>query len=158
MPLFAFRQDRQGFEGPSGAVKATLSLSSSVSQLREENTEQVARLLQGAAYELSGRLDAVIGTGVDGLVVETGRMMPPHVEILKDALARGITVVVANPYSTGRLHRDTYRHEGAEAHLLSLGMIFAGTSGLKTRVKLTVLLSAGLSRERVRDLFHEEWQ
>jgi len=42
--------------GPSGTVEAALSLSGSVFQLREEDTEQVARLLQDAAYELSGRL------------------------------------------------------------------------------------------------------
>ena len=47
---------------------------------------------------------------------------------------------------------------GAEAHLLSLGMIFSGTPGLKARVKLTALLSAGLAREEIRDLFHAEWQ
>ena len=42
--------------GPSGTVEAALSLSGSVFQLREEDTEQVVRLLQDAAYELSGRL------------------------------------------------------------------------------------------------------
>lgn len=73
-------------------------------------------------------------------------------------MARGLTVVVANPYPTGRLQRNTYRHEGGESHLLSLGMIFAGTSGLKARVKLVALLSAGLSREEIRDRFHAEWQ
>ena len=42
--------------GPSGAVEAALSLSGSVFQIREEDTEQLARLLQDAAYELSGRV------------------------------------------------------------------------------------------------------
>jgi len=37
-------------------------------------------------------------------------------------------------------------------------MVFAGTSGLKARIKLTVLLSAGLDRDCIRDLFHAEWQ
>jgi len=42
--------------GPSGGVEAALSLSGSIFQLRQEDTEQLARLLQDAAYELSGRL------------------------------------------------------------------------------------------------------
>jgi hypothetical protein len=41
---------------------------------------------------------------------------------------------------------------------LSLGMIFAGTSGLKARVKLVALLSAGLGRDDIRERFHAEWQ
>jgi len=103
-------------------------------------------------------LRAAIEGGADGLVVEFGRLNASYVELLKGAMARGVTVVVANPYPTGRLQRNTYRHEGGESHLLSLGMIFAGTSGLKARVKLVALLSAGLSREEIRDLFHAEWQ
>jgi L-asparaginase len=101
---------------------------------------------------------AALDAEVDGLVVESGRLSPAQVALLEGAIDRGTTVVVANPYVTGRLHRDTYRHEGAEAHLLSLGMIFSGTSGLKARVKLTALLSAGVTRDDVRALFHAEWQ
>jgi L-asparaginase len=103
-------------------------------------------------------LRAAIEGGTEGLVLEFGRMDPRYVELLTDAMARGITVVIANPYPTGRLQRNTYRHEGGESHLLSLGMIFAGTSGLKARVKLVALLSAGLSREEIKTLFHAEWQ
>jgi L-asparaginase len=103
-------------------------------------------------------LRAALDGGADGLVVESARLSPHHVGLLASAVDRGTAVVIANPYQMGRLHRNTYRHEGAEAHLLSLGMIFAGTTGLKARIKLAVLLSAGLDRERIRDLFHAEWQ
>lgn len=102
-------------------------------------------------------LRAAVEAGVAGLVVESARLTPAQTNVLTEALRTGITVVVANPYHTGRLHRNTYRHDGAEAHLLNLGMIFAGTAGTKARVKLTILLSAGLDRERIRDLFHAEW-
>jgi IclR family acetate operon transcriptional repressor len=44
----------------SGAVEAALSVSGSVFQLREEDVEQLARLLQDAAYELSGRLGYLV--------------------------------------------------------------------------------------------------
>ena len=103
-------------------------------------------------------LRAAIDAGVDGLVVESGRLTPPQVELLTTALSRSTTVVIANPYHTGRLHRNTYRHEGAEAHLLGLGMIFTATPAVKARIKLTVLLSARVSRGRIRELFHAEWQ
>jgi L-asparaginase len=103
-------------------------------------------------------LRAALDAESDGIVVDSGRLSAAQVALLTRAMEGGTTVVVANPYVTGRLHRDTYRHEGAEAHLLSLGMIFSGTSGLKARVKLTALLSAGLAPEEVRALFHAEWQ
>jgi L-asparaginase len=103
-------------------------------------------------------LRAAIENGAHGLVVEFGRLSPSYLELLTDAMARGISVVVANPYPTGRLQRNTYRHDGGESHLLSLGMFFAGTSGLKARVKLVALLSAGLGRDDIRERFHAEWQ
>ena len=103
-------------------------------------------------------LRAAVEAGVDGLVVESGRLTPPQLELLTTAHSRGVTVVVANPYHTGRLHRNTYRHEGAETHLLELGMIFTATPALKARIKLAVLLSAGVGRDRIRELFHAEWQ
>ncbi len=46
--------------GPSGGVEASLSVSGSVFQVREGDTEQLARLLQDAAYELSGRLGYLV--------------------------------------------------------------------------------------------------
>ena len=111
-----------------------------------------------AADSSDALLRAALDAEADGLVVESGRLSAAQIAVLTRAMDRGTAVVVANPYFTGRLHRDTYRHEGAEAHLLSLGMIFAGTSGLKARVKLTALLSAGLAREEIRALFHAEWR
>ena len=81
-----------------------------------------------------------------------------RLDLLTELMARGVTVVLANPYPAGRLHRDTYRHRGGEAHLLELGFIYAGTPALKARIKLAVLLSAGLGRDRIRELFHMEWQ
>jgi L-asparaginase len=103
-------------------------------------------------------LRSALDANVDGLVVEAARFDPERLELLTAAMAQGISVVVANPYPTGRLHRDTYRHKGGESHLLELGFIYAGTTGLKARIKLAVLLSAGLSPQRIRELFHMEWE
>jgi L-asparaginase len=103
-------------------------------------------------------LRAAVERHVDGLIIDASRLSPQQLTLVEAALERGITVVMANPHATGRLPRDTYRHEGGESDLLRRGVIFAGTPGHKARVKLTVLLSAGLARERIRDLFHAEWE
>ena len=103
-------------------------------------------------------LETAIAHAVDGLVIDASRFSPRQLDLVTAALDRGITVVTCNPQPTGRLHRNTYRHEGGESDLLRRGVIFAGTPGLKARIKLTVLLSAGLDRERIRDLFHAEWE
>ncbi|MGQ0548742.1 MAG: asparaginase [Armatimonadota bacterium] len=103
-------------------------------------------------------LRAALEAGVDGIVIEAGRLNPQQLDLVTAALGRGRVVVMCNPHGSGRLNRNTYRHAGGESHLLELGVIFAGTPAHKARVKLTVLLSAGLSRNRIRDLFHAEWE
>lgn len=123
--------------------------------------EQVTARVEWVPYAVDSGdllLEAALGTRVDGLVVEGGRMGGHRLDLLTELMARGVTVVLANPYPAGRLHRDTYRHKGGEAHLLELGFIYAGTPALKARIKLAVLLSAGLGRDRIRELFHMEWQ
>lgn len=102
-------------------------------------------------------LETALRAGVDGLVVEFGRLLPAQLDLVTAALERGIVVVMANPYSTGRLHRNTYHHIGGESHLLGLGVIFAGTPAHKARVKLTALLSAKWSPSEIRQAFHAEW-
>jgi L-asparaginase len=102
-------------------------------------------------------LRTAVDARVNGLVIDAGRLTPRQLDLVTEALARGIVVVMANPYPTGRLHRNTYRHTGGESDLLNRGVIFAGTPGHKARVKLAVLLSAGLGRDGIRDLFHAEW-
>ena len=103
-------------------------------------------------------LKTAVDQRVEGIVIEASRLSPRQLDLVGTALQRGIVVVVANPYPTGRLPRNTYRHEGGESDLLRRGVIFAGTPGHKARIKLTVLLSAGLERQQIRDLFHAEWE
>lgn len=119
-------------------------------------TARVERIPFGAdASDLF--LRTAVEAGVEGLVLEQGRLTPRQLDLVTQALDRGTTVVMCTPHGWGRLHLDTYRHRGGESHLLELGVIFAGTPALKARVKLAVLLSAGLRREEIRDLFHAEW-
>jgi len=103
-------------------------------------------------------LQTAVDQRVNGIVIEAGRLSPRQMDLVTAALGRGIAVVMANPYPTGRLHRNTYRHEGGESDLLQRGVIFAGTPGHKARIKLTILLSAGLDRQQIRNLFHAEWE
>jgi L-asparaginase len=101
---------------------------------------------------------AAVARDLEGLVLEGIILNSRQVELVTEAIARGKFVVMANPFSLGRLPRATYRREGSEAHLLSLGVAFAGTSALKAKVKLILALSAGLSQIEIREMFHSEWQ
>ncbi|MEX2356032.1 MAG: asparaginase [Thermaerobacterales bacterium] len=124
--------------------------------LPEQITARVQRIPPGID-QAEGILDAVIGAGVDGLIFESGRFMPERLARVEAALDRGIAVVLCNPYLTGRLPRNTYRHQGGESHLLEIGVIFSGTNALKAQAKLTLALSAGLPPAAVRESFHQEW-
>lgn len=101
---------------------------------------------------------AVLEEGVDGLVVEELMLNARQLEQITTVMARGIPVVMANPFSCGRLPQGTYRRPGSESHLLNLGVIFAGTSPQKAKVKLAIALSAGMMPAEIRDMFHAEWQ
>lgn len=101
---------------------------------------------------------SVVEGNLDGLVVEATMLNPEQLDQVMAAMARGVFVVLANPFATGRLARDTYRREGTEAHLLNLGVAFAGTSALKAKMKLAVALSAGLPPEEIREIFQAEWR
>jgi L-asparaginase len=58
----------------------------------------------------------------------------------------------------GRLLTDTYGYEGGEKHLRSLGVILGeDLSAWKARIKLIVLLSAGLSPTQIRREFEHRF-
>jgi L-asparaginase len=119
-------------------------------------TARVERIPFGAdASDLF--LRTAVEAGIEGIVLEQGRLTPRQLDLVTRALDHGTAVVMCNPHGGGRLHRNTYRHRGGESHLLELGVIFAGTPALKARIKLAILLSAGLPREEIRALFHAEW-
>jgi L-asparaginase len=101
---------------------------------------------------------AAADPNLDGLVVERTMLNRPQVKHVTEAIAMGKSVVMATPFLAGRLPRGTYRREGTEAHLLSLGVAFSGTSALKARIKLALALSAGLSPVEICEAFQSEWQ
>ncbi|HEV8620050.1 MAG TPA: asparaginase [Nitrospiraceae bacterium] len=119
-------------------------------------TARVRLIPFGASKEELLR-EAVIAGDLDGLVVEATMLNPEQLDLVSAAMARGIFVVMANPFPAGRLPRGTYRRKGSETHLLDLGVAFAGTSGLKAKIKLAVTLSAGMPPEEIREAFQAEW-
>jgi L-asparaginase len=116
------------------------------------------RLIPFGLYDDDTLAQAAVDPNLDGLVLERIMLNPRQVEQITRALVLGKSVVMATPFLSGRLPRATYRREGSETHLLSLGVAFSGTSALKARIKLTLALSAGLSRVEICEMFQYEWQ
>jgi L-asparaginase len=129
-------------------------------RLRAVMPERIAARVERASPDAGSKalhIRALLAQGLDGLVVEAQRFGDEELNLLTDAIGRGVCVVIASPYGAGRPHLGTYRHKGGESHLLELGMIYTATTGPKARIKLLVALSAGLGRDEIREWFHAEW-
>lgn len=96
----------------------------------------------------------------DGLVLETmggGHVPPDIMEGIKNNIGNKIPVV-ATSRCWGRLFTDTYDFSGSEKHLRDNNVIWGdGLSGLKARVKLIVLLSAGFDNEKIKTIFEHNY-
>ena len=101
-------------------------------------------------------LRAAIDSGTRGIVVAAtgaGNTDPSLLEAAKDAMARGIPVVLATRALSGRAG-PRYGFAGGGAWWVKAGAIPAGTlSGPKARVTLALGLGAGLDDARLRRLF-----
>ena len=95
-----------------------------------------------------------------GLVVEAfgcGNIPPALVEPLKRVAARGLPIVLATRCPTGRVE-PVYSYPGGAGNLRSEipAIVFsAGLSGVKSRIKLAVLINAGLKPSEIADAFTE---
>lgn len=98
-------------------------------------------------------LEAAVSAGAKGIVLETmggGHVPPALLPGIEHALSTGLPVVLTTR-CWGRLFMNTYGFVGSEKHLRQLGAIWGdGLSGIKARVKLTVLLSASFDLDRIR--------
>ncbi len=105
----------------------------------------------------SDMLFSSLEKGVDGIVIDAigaGHVHPDMLEGIKKAIEKEVPVVLTSRVPLGRLLTDTYGFDGGERHLRSLGVIFGeDLSAWKARIKLIVLLSAGLSRENIKHEF-----
>ncbi len=101
-------------------------------------------------------IDAALEAKVDGLVIEgfgRGNVVAAFTPRIAEAVARGIPVVIASRCPEGRV-KPIYGTGGGGRELEDAGVIFAGDlKGAKARLLLMVLLSAGLSGDRIREAF-----
>ena len=106
---------------------------------------------------MSGELiDAVREIGADGLVIEAlgaGNLPPKTVPAVIKCLESGMPVVFVSRAFNG-VTQDVYDYEGGGKRFHQNGVIFTtGLSGQKARIKLLVLLEAGIENSKLRDLF-----
>jgi L-asparaginase len=101
-------------------------------------------------------LPAIHSLGYEGLVVEAtggGHVPAAMVERLA-TLAGAMPVVLASRTGAGEVLKGTYGISGSETDLLRRGLIHGGSlDGLKARLLLTLLLLAGVERERISEAF-----
>lgn len=102
-------------------------------------------------------LEAAVKLGAKGVVIEAwggGHLVPATIPAIQAAIAKGVAVVMTSRCISGELLENTYGFEGSETHLKRLGVIFAsGLVGIKARIKLALLLSAGKNVEEIREAF-----
>jgi len=94
--------------------------------------------------------------GARGVVIEAlggGRVPPWWMPTIQEAIAAGVTVVIASRCPGGRVW-DGYGYQGAYQDLRQAGVLFAdGLNGQKARLKLMVVL--GVAEDR--DTIHQLW-
>lgn len=98
-------------------------------------------------------------SGARGIVIEAfggGRVPPPLLPAISDALSAGVPVVVTTRCITGEMW-DGYGYQGAYRDLLARGVFFVhDLPGQKARLKLAVGLGNGLRGEALRDYLAAE--
>lgn len=101
-------------------------------------------------------LHQVIERRADGVVIEAlggGRVPPWWMATIKEAIKRGLVVVIASRCPSGRVY-DEYGYEGGYRDLKRAGCIFAqGLSGQKARIKLMVALGSTPDRGAIQGMF-----
>ena len=119
-------------------------------------TEKKVYLLKAYAGMDEELINAVVELGADGLVIEAlgaGNLPPRTVPAIRNCIEKNIPVVFVSRAFNG-VTQDVYDYEGGGKRFQQDGVIFTtGLSGQKARVKLMILLEAGISFEKLRELF-----
>ena len=119
-------------------------------------TEKKVYLLKAYAGMDEKLINAVCDLGADGLVIEAlgaGNLPPQTVSAVRNCIKRSIPVVFVSRAFNG-VTQDVYDYEGGGKRFQQDGVIFTtGLSGQKARVKLMILLEAGISFEKLGELF-----
>ena len=119
-------------------------------------TEKKVYLLKAYAGMDEKLINAVCDLGADGLVIEAlgaGNLPPQTVSAVRNCIKKSIPVVFVSRAFNG-VTQDVYDYEGGGKRFQQYGVIFTtGLSGQKARVKLMILLEAGISFEKLGELF-----
>ena len=119
-------------------------------------TEKKVYLLKAYAGMDEKLINAVCDLGADGLVIEAlgaGNLPPQTVSAVRNCIKKSIPVVFVSRAFNG-VTQDVYDYEGGGKRFQQDGVIFTtGLSGQKARVKLMISLEAGISFEKLRELF-----
>ena len=119
-------------------------------------TEKKVYLLKAYAGMDEKLISAVCDLGADGLVIEAlgaGNLPPKTVSAVRNCIKKNIPVVFVSRAFNG-VTQDVYDYEGGGKRFQQDGVIFTtGLSGQKARVKLMILLEAGISFEKLGELF-----
>ena len=119
-------------------------------------TEKKVYLLKAYAGMDEKLINAVCDLGADGLVIEAlgaGNLPPKTVSSVRNCIEKNIPVVFVSRAFNG-VTQDVYDYEGGGKRFQQDGVIFTtGLSGQKARVKLMILLEAGISFEKLGKLF-----
>ncbi len=102
-----------------------------------------------------GFWDCLISS-VDGIVLEAmggGHVPSCLIDPIHEASSNDIPVVITSRCGSGPLLRETYSFKGGEKSLIKAGAIFSNLPGLKARIKLVSLLSAGSGYDTLTDHF-----
>lgn len=106
-------------------------------------------------------IDSAVQLGADGIILQAlggGHVPPAMIPGIERAVKAGKPVVMTSRCHMGRLLTNTYGFEGSETHLRKLGVIFGDALPTsKARIKLMVLLAAGLGIEDIRREFEKHY-
>ena len=127
--------------------------------LLAERLEERVLLIKLTVGMDDGLLRYAVEWGMRGVVLESlggGRMPPWWMPTIREAVERGVAVVVGSRCPAGLVY-DHYGYAGAHRDQEEAGAIFAnGLNGPKARIKLMVALGAGLRGEALREAFERE--
>jgi len=106
-------------------------------------------------------IDMLLEHNISGLIVQAmgaGHVPEERMLSLKRAVDKQVPVVITSRCLSGKLFTNTYGFKGSEKDLRDIGAIFSDwlpTS--KARIKLIVMLSAGLNYENIKTNFEKHF-
>jgi L-asparaginase len=125
-------------------------------RIETDRVEPRVELVSAYAGADAKFLRHAVASGARGIVLSAmggGNVPPAMLAGVREAVAAGVVVVVASRCGHGRT-APRYGYEGGGVTLQDAGAIFSGDlPPTKARIKLMVLLGAGLSVESIRESF-----